>query len=175
MLGAVAVPIYFFIPGALLMKLLWPEWRIRGDEGVERLAEIIAGGVVMSATLTILVGFYLGNVGLFWVGTSEPLLEAILGGLSVLFFVIGFFRGAYSESPPRAPSLVEGPLGGEIDTEAYYTRLEEISKKERRLRHELRKAGMAETPERERLQTELAALLEERKEILKERNRVVSS
>lgn len=169
-----ALVLLFFLPGYLLMKALWPEHRVRGPGGRLWLLQVLAGGVVLSTVLSILIGFYLGNVGLFQAGPSQPYLEALLGALSAVFFVAGWFRGAFARTAP-APAPVGGEeLPAEDDTGDYWKSLEEMARTERRLRHEIRSLRKSGKDDRVPTQ-ELNALTDRRKQLQQSRESLLRS
>src|SRR5690349_781148 len=106
----------FFVPGFLVTKATFPEWRARGSDRLLRLIEYFSLGLVLSVALTILVGFGLLNLSpsRFQANWSDPVLEAILAGISVVAFGVGVLRRAWSPDPPAGPVLEEAPgTGGE--------------------------------------------------------------
>ena len=161
--GALSVLLFFFVPGYLLVRVLWPEWRLRGEKALERTLTTVALALVLSLALTILVGFVLGNAGLFYASASDPLLEAILAVLSLVLFGIGWWRGAFARTPPQPSPLAEAPLAGEEDAEEFTARWEEFARDERRLRHEIRVAGNKAPADAERARKALDDLLERRR------------
>ena len=157
-LGSLAL--FFIVPGLFLVKGLFPEWRVRPlERNGERLVEMAAAGFVTSLALTITVGFILGNgPGSFQVSSQDPLLQSLLLALTVLFFVAGWLRGAWSRVPPHAD---HGPEGSDQEARSLndtLRALEEVSRKSRRLRHELRKLPRSAAREREQIQEELERL-----------------
>lgn len=158
LLVPVALALFFFLPGYLLSRALWPEWRLQGEKALERGVLTVTSALVFSTALTVLVGFYLGNVGLFQAGPGNPLLEEVLAALSALLLVIGWWRGAFSKTPPPAPSYARVPLAGEEDLEEYVQEMASLAQEERRLVHAIRTSGKTNLRERERMESELEAL-----------------
>jgi MFS family permease len=95
----------FFFPGFTLMRLLFP----RADELDTEMGLLFQAvlGAVMSVVIAVLVGFVLGNPSLQ--GFTELNIWLFLGGLSLLFFVLGWYRGAYQFLGKLHPKL-ERPL-----------------------------------------------------------------
>ena len=169
-----ALLLFFFVPGFLLVKALWPEWRVRGPTGAENLLKLLAGGVILSTALSLLIGFYLGNTGLFQAGPSDPILEATLAGLSAAFAIAGWFRGAYARTPPTPAPIAGEVLPGEEDTLDYLASLGELGREERRLRHEVRVARKA-GQETGSVQKQLDETIARRKGLEQERERLLRS
>jgi uncharacterized membrane protein len=158
LLASVALVLFFFLPGYLLSRALWPEWRLRGEKALELGVLTVTSALVFSTALTVLAGFYLGNVGLFQAGPGNPLLEEVLAALSALLLVIGWWRGAFSKDPPPAPSYARAPLAGEEDVEEYMQEMASLAQEERRLLHAIRTTGRTNPGKRERLESELETL-----------------
>lgn len=144
----------FALPGFGITKATFPEWRIRGPEGLLRAVEITTLSLVLSVTVTILVGFGLGNLpgGLFQAGWSDPLLEAILAAISGVALTVAFLRGGFHRAGPLAPSLEPAP--GEEDPMTLVRSLDELHRRIRRLQHEIRQLK-GEDPNRAPLVAEL--------------------
>jgi uncharacterized membrane protein len=145
----------FFVPGYALAKATFPEWRVRGREALLRLLELVTLGFVLSVVLTVLVGYALlaaapGGFQAYW---TDPLLEAVLAGIAVVAFLVGWLRGAYAREPPEAAAADEVDTGDagawELSRE-----LDRLAREERRIRHELRVTGK-DSPEARRLAGEL--------------------
>jgi hypothetical protein len=151
----------FFVPGYALTKALFPEWRVRGPGGTRRLLEIVTLSFVTSIGMTIVVGYGLLDLapGGFGAGWSDPTLESILAGVSVVGIAVALVRGGFSRTPPPAKTPEVGP--GEEGAWELYRQLERLGRDERRLEHALRKA--AGNPEEvARLTRELDAVRSER-------------
>jgi hypothetical protein len=92
-----AVIFTFFLPGFLLINALYPR---KGELDPEYdMLYRISLGIVMSVALTIFSGFVLNSLGIdestgmgFF---TAPLIWTSLILLTVLFFILGWFRGAY--------------------------------------------------------------------------------
>ncbi|MDE1820267.1 MAG: DUF1616 domain-containing protein [Euryarchaeota archaeon] len=168
-LGALAL--FFFAPGYLMMKALWPEKRWKGPRGTMDALELLTGGFVASLSIFLVVGFVLGNTGTFAAAPSDPVLEGVLATFALGFLALGWIRGAYRAEPPPAPSFVEPPLPGEEDVEPLLERFQALSRREREARRELRTAqrsGRA-SGDVERLKAELQELGDKRRRMEKER------
>ena len=109
-----ALLLTFVIPGLLLVYLLYPR---RGEldreyDAVYRLTL----GIVLSIAVTVLWGFFLNSLGvnegtgLGYVQT--PYIAAGLIGLSLLFFVLGLWGGAYPWYDRLLPALARVPKPG---------------------------------------------------------------
>ena len=158
--AAAGLLLVFFLPGFALTMATFPEWRVRGPDGLLRLLEIGTLSVVLSVVLTVLAGYVLlaaapGGFQAYW---SAPVLEALLAAIAAIGFAVGAVRGAYSRVPPR-PTVPEE--AGEVGAWELLRELERLGREERRLTHQLRVAG-AQTPEGARLRAELDAVAEER-------------
>ncbi len=153
----------FFVPGYAVTKATFPEWRIRGPAATLRLLEIATLSFVTSIVLAVLVGYFLlvaGPTGFqaYW---TDPVLEAVLAGITALAFGVGWYRGAYRRDPPTGvPPEPVGESGGwELVEE-----LDRLRRDERRIRHDLRQAAAKSADsarlrsELERIQSEAAAL-----------------
>jgi hypothetical protein len=149
------VLLVFALPGYAITKATFPEWRLRGPEALLRAVEVGTLSLVLSVTVTILVGFVLGSLpgSFFQAGWSDPLLEAVLAAVTAVGLVIGVLRGGFSRVPPAGP--VPEPTPGEQDPMTLVRTLEETQRQARRLQHALRQLK-PDDPERTRLETELA-------------------
>ena len=102
---ALGLLLIFFFPGFTLMRMLFP----RADELDTEMGLLFQAvlGAVMSVVIAVLVGFVLGNPSLK--GFTELNIWLSLGGLSLLFFILGWYRGAYQFLGKLHPKL-ERPL-----------------------------------------------------------------
>jgi hypothetical protein len=136
----VGLALVFFLPGYFTTKALFPEWRVRGPDGLTRLVEIITLGFVLSVVLTIVLGYgllLLGPNG-FQASWSDPALESILAAVAAVALVAGLFRHAYAREPP--PPSGDGPDPGGEGAWELLRELEALRREERRLQHRLRVA-----------------------------------
>lgn len=142
-----ALLLTFLIPGLLLVNLLFPR---RGEldreyDAVYRLTL----GIVLSIAVTVLWGFLLNSLGvneatgLGYVQT--PYIASGLIGLSVLFFVVGWWRGAYPWMARLHPSLGRMPkpapdslLTEEERDHRIRMKLEELASERERLRRTIK-------------------------------------
>ena len=84
-----AIVILFFLPGYTFITMLFPK---RGELDLEYDQLYRIGlGMGMSIVIAILVGYVLGYYGLFYANY----LWIVFINLSLLFFLVGFYRGGY--------------------------------------------------------------------------------
>ena len=95
----------FFLPGFTLMRMLFPRAE-ELDTEMGLLFQMVIGAV-MSVVISVLIGFLLGNPLLQ--GFTALNLWLALSGLSVAFFIYGWWRGAYQFLGNLHPKL-ERPL-----------------------------------------------------------------
>jgi hypothetical protein len=152
----------FFVPGYCITKATFPEWRVRGPDGLRRLLEIATLSFVLSVVLTVLAGAILlaGGPGGFQAYWTTPFLEVFLFGIAVLAFGVAVLRGAFWVVPPSAPR--SDGSGGEEGAWELSRELDRLAHEERRLEHALRRPSQ-DDPERvrqelERVRSERAAL-----------------
>lgn len=173
-LGALAL--FFFVPGYLLVKALWPEKRWAGPGAPIVALEMVTGGFLASLGLFLVVGFVLGNTSSFAAGPGDPFLEEILLGLSAAFFVVGWFLGAYRKEAPATPSFVEPPAPGEADLGPVLDTFQGLNREERELRreiHRLRREG-GKPEELAQRREELEAVRGRRRQAEQERQRLLA-
>jgi len=117
-----------FIPGYTLVQALFPRKK-ELDEEYDFLYRMVLS-IALSWVIIILLGFFLAHpsVRLF----KEPYLSMILITFSLIFFVIGWYRGAYPfigvlfPSLARAPPGVKTPLDEFTETKEITTTLIEL-------------------------------------------------
>jgi hypothetical protein len=81
----------FFLPGFTLMRMVFPRpEELDVDMGI--LFQVVMGSV-MSIVFAVLIGFVLGSP--IVVGFNAMNLCLTLGGLTLAFFFLGWYRGAY--------------------------------------------------------------------------------
>lgn len=102
---ALGLLLVFFFPGFTLMRMLFPRPE-ELDTEMGLLFQVVVGAV-MSVVIAVLVGFVLGSPVLK--GFIALNLWLALGGLSLLFFALGWYRGAYQFLGRLHPKL-ERPL-----------------------------------------------------------------
>jgi uncharacterized membrane protein len=95
----------FFLPGFTLMRMLFPRAE-ELDTEMGLLFQMVIGAV-MSVVISVLIGFVLGSPILK--GFTSLNLWLTLGGMSVAFFIYGWWRGAYQFLGNLHPKL-ERPL-----------------------------------------------------------------
>lgn len=128
----------FFLPGFTLMRMVFPRpEELDVDMGI--LFQVVMGSV-MSIVFAVLIGFVLGSP--IVVGFNALNLWLTLGGLTLAFFFLGWYRGAYQflgrlhpklERPLPQTEIVEYNLGPlESDTLLEFQKLAKE-------RHQLRK------------------------------------
>ena len=84
-----AVIVLFFLPGYTFINMLFPK---RGELDLEYDQLYRIGlGMGMSIVISILTGYALGYYGLFY----SIYIWVVLLNLTILFYLIGFFRGGY--------------------------------------------------------------------------------
>jgi hypothetical protein len=151
----VGLLLVFALPGYGITKATFPEWRLRGPDALLRVVEVGTLSLVLSVTVTILVGFILGNLpgSFFQAGWSDPLLEAILAVITAVAFVVAVLRGGFSKTAPTGPTPEPSP--GTEDPMRLVRALEENQRQARRLQHALRQLK-SDDPSRSRLEAELA-------------------
>jgi hypothetical protein len=128
----------FFLPGFTLMRMLFPRAE-ELDTDMGLLFQMVLGSV-MSVVISILVGFVLGSP--VFKGFTATNIWLVLGTLTIVFFIIGWWRGTYQflgklhpklERPLPETDIVEYNLGPlEKDTLLEFQKLA-------RERYELRK------------------------------------
>ena len=96
-----------FIPGYTLVQALFPR-RKELDEEYDFLYRITLA-IALSWCVVIFMGFFLGHpdVRLF----KEPVLSLVLISFSAIFFVIGWYKGAYPFLGILSPRLARAPPG----------------------------------------------------------------
>lgn len=131
----------FFLPGFTLMRVLFP----RAEELDTEMGLLFQAvmGAVMSVVISVLVGFVLGNP--MFKGFIALNVWLSLGGVSILFFILGWWRGAYQflgklhpklERPLPQTDIVEynlGPLEDETLLE-----FQKLTKERHQLRKDIR-------------------------------------
>ena len=116
-----------FLPGYTLIQAMFPR-RGELDEEFDTLYRVTLG-MAMSICVVILIGFVLGNPSLGnapdWDGLSDGekgyfqtfFITLSLTVATVLFFGIGWYRGAYPWMANLHPSLARVPPGLRIESE----------------------------------------------------------
>ncbi len=165
----------FFLPGFSLINAVFPA-KGELDEDLDFLYRIVYG-IGVSVALAILLGFLLGSLqygeeGLFtarniWVG---------LISLTILFFIIGWYRGAYQWLRHLHPSLVREPASIQHKDEEYEEEIKDVKELQRLKRRqmslkkdivELEKKGGKDLHKKKNLEEELRDTEDELKELEK--------
>ena len=142
-----ALILVFVLPGLLLVNLLYPR-RGELDREYDTLYRLTLG-IVLSIAVTVLWGFVLNALGVnaaTGLGyVQAPEIAEGLVGLSVLFFVLGWWRGAYPWLARLHPSLARVPKAGPesllTDDEKDHRvrmKLEELAESRERLRRAIK-------------------------------------
>jgi hypothetical protein len=142
-----ALILVFVLPGLLLVNVLYPR-RGELDREYDTLYRLTLG-IVLSIAVTVLWGFFLNSLGV-QPGTltgyvQAPEIAEGLVGLSILFFVLGWWRGAYPWMARVHPSLARVPKAGPesllTDDEKDHRvrmKLEELAESRERLRRTIK-------------------------------------
>ncbi len=134
----VALALFFFLPGFVWVRALWPEKRFKGPQALENAVEGLTASFLVSLAFTILIGFGLGNgPGTFQAGPADPLLETILGVLTLGGLAAGWFRGGWGSRFP-VPGTGRGSLPEDLD--GTIVRFEAMEEEERELSRALKRA-----------------------------------
>lgn len=144
-----ALILVFFLPGWLLVNVLYPR-KGELDREYDALYRLTLG-IVLSIAVTVLWGFFLNSLGVQPGGVTgyvqAPEIAAGLLGLSVLFFALGWFRGAYPWMARLHPSLARTPkpaaadlFGEEERDHRTRLRLEELAERREKLRRAIKDA-----------------------------------
>jgi Protein of unknown function (DUF1616) len=157
----------FFVPGYFTTRALFPEWRLRGPTAPRRLVETLTLSFVLSVTWTVLVGYLLlttapGGFQAYW---TDPVLEGVLAGVSVVALGAGVVRGAYGRTMVPSARAEPDPAGSgawELSRE-----LDRLEREERRLRRALR-SSVGSDKERD-LQDRLATVESQTEELRRRR------
>jgi hypothetical protein len=133
----------FVLPGVALIKWMFPRPGELDQEynGIY----ILALGMTTSVCLTILVGFILGSIkpdngtGYF----DAPYIIGSLVTITVVFFILGWWRGAYPWLGLIHPSLARFPMPAEAPRttkrhDDLVARIEELTKEHDRLKREVK-------------------------------------
>ena len=134
----------FVLPGVALIKWMFPRPGELDQEynGIY----ILALGMTTSVCLTILVGFILGSLPLQEDKTGyfdAPYIIGSLVTITVAFFILGWWRGAYPWLGLIHPSLARFPMPAEAPRttkrhDDLVARIEELTKEHDRLKREVK-------------------------------------
>ncbi len=142
-----ALILVFVLPGLLLVNALYPR-RGELDREYDALYRLTLG-IVLSIAVTVLWGFFLNSLGVQPGGVTgyvqAPEIAEGLVGLSLLFFVLGWWRGAYPWMARLHPSLARVPKAGpeslltdEEKDHRVRMKLEELAESRERLRRTIK-------------------------------------
>ena len=134
----------FVLPGTMLIKAMFPRPGELDEEynGIY----VLALGMATSICLTILAGFVLGSLPVRDDGTGyfdRPLIIGSLLGMTIVFFLIGWWRGAYPwlgllhPKLARFPMPAEAPRGTKRDDELM-ARIEDLTREHDALKREVK-------------------------------------
>jgi hypothetical protein len=134
----------FVLPGVALIKAMFPRPGELDQEynGIY----VLALGMTTSVCITILVGFVLGSLPVKDDGTGyfdRPLIIGSLVGLTIAFFVLGWWRGAYPWLGLLHPKLARFPMPAEAPRstrrhDELVARIEELTREHDRLKREIK-------------------------------------
>lgn len=113
-----SVLLFFVLPGLALSRAVFPEWRFRGAGGTEHIVETAAFSLVVSVSLTVVVGFALANspgAG-FSAAWTDPILQTVLFAITVVALGVAFARGAFNREPPSGSPREPSPPARDWET-----------------------------------------------------------
>ena len=151
-----ALVLLFFLPGYLLINALYPR-KGELDREYDTLYRLTLG-FVLSIAVTVFWAFFLNSLGVNASGFGDvtaPNIAAGLIGLSVVFFVLGWWRGAYPWMVRVHPSLARLPKPGpgELLTEEERDHRVRIKLQELAERREALRRSIKDAERRMRLQS----------------------
>ena len=143
-----AIVLIFLLPGYLLVNALYPR-RGELDRDYDALYRLTLG-IVLSIATTVLWSFFLNSLGVSETGLGFVVGANIAAGLLMLsgvFFVLGWWRGAYPQLARVHPSLARAPppapadlLSTEERDHRIRLKLQDFATRRERLRREVRDA-----------------------------------
>lgn len=155
----------FFLPGYTLINAIYPGKGELDDE-LDMLYRTVYS-IGMSVSVVVIIGFILGNVGSLFVSRN---LWLSLVSLTLVFFFIGWYRGAYQSLGIISPRLTRAkPEVMEYSDESAkkVKRLQEVAKKRAALKEDLKHSKDEE--EKEKTKRELEKVEKRLKELEKDR------
>jgi hypothetical protein len=169
-----AILFWFFVPGFLLVNLIFPR-KGELDSEYDELYRV-ALGIVLSVVLVVLMGFALNSLGRQPDSTmgyfTAPYIWFSLIAMSLAFFALGWFRGAYpilgrlhprlSRLPPQDPASVMVQFPGEKEV---ILKLKDLAQRREEFRRKLKDYDRRIRTSSEEMR---AHYEERRKEILEE-------
>lgn len=154
----------FFLPGFTLINAIYPGRGELSDE-LDMLYRIVYS-IGMSVALVVIIGFVLGNVFEGFVGRN---LWLSLVSLTVVFFFIGWYRGAYQSLSfvSSRSTRVEPEIEKQIDEDAKKVkRLQELARRRAALKEDIKEF---KDENREGLERELEKVEKRLRELEKDR------
>ncbi|HEV2450057.1 MAG TPA: DUF1616 domain-containing protein [Thermoplasmata archaeon] len=146
----------FALPGYAWSRALFPEWRLRGRRALDTAVRLGTLSFVWSLAILVVVGSSLSEIPSlgFSAAWSDPRLELLLAGLTLIGFAVAALRGAFSAPGAEAPR----PDARETASPLPLLRqLDRIARDENRVRRGLRRSP-AGSEGRARLEEELERL-----------------
>jgi hypothetical protein len=143
----------FALPGYAWSRALFPEWRLRGRKALDHAVRLGTLSFVWSLAILVVVGSTLSELPSlgFSAAWSDPRLELLLAGLTLIGFAAAALRGAFS---PTLPGAEPPPGRGEGSPLPTLRQLDRLAREENRLRRALRRSP-AGSEGRSRLEEEL--------------------
>jgi hypothetical protein len=134
----------FVLPGTMLIKAMFPR-KGELDEEYNGLY-VITLGMAASVCLTILVGFVLGSMGPRDSGKGyfdAPFIAGSLAGLTIFFFIVAWYRGAFPWLGLLHPSLARFPIPAEAPRgtkrhDQLLAKIEELTKEHDHLKRKVK-------------------------------------
>lgn len=163
--------ILFFIPGYTFINALFP-----AEDELDKELDLlyrIAYSIVMSVVFVILLGYTLGNLH-FIVGYGayykSPYLWGGLLSMSIVFFLIGWYRGAYRWMSKIHPIFERpSPKSSLHDTDGFdlIEDMEKLVRKQHKLKKDIKESKKrdADKEEIDKLEDELEDTVESLKEL----------
>ncbi|NIP36675.1 MAG: DUF1616 domain-containing protein [Thermoplasmata archaeon] len=134
----------FVLPGVTLIKAMFPRPGELDQEynGIY----VLALGMTTSVCITILVGFILGSLPVDEGETGyfdRPLIIGSLVGVTIVFFVVGWWRGAYPWLGLIHPSMARFPMPSDAPRstqrhDELVAEIEELTREHDRLKREIK-------------------------------------
>lgn len=155
----------FFLPGLGLTLAVFPEWTARGPGTVRRTLETVVLAFVLSIVLTVLVGYVLLSAAPsgFQAAWSDPVLEVILAGITLVTLVLALLRGAFRRGLSVRPLPASEEGAWELSRE-----LDRLAREERSLRRDLASGRLAPA-DSDRLERQLRDVVDRSSELRRAR------
>lgn len=157
----------FALPGYAWSRALFPEWRLRGPTALDTAVRLGTLSFVWSLAILVVVGSALSEIPSlgFSAAWSDPRLELLLAGLTLIGFAVAALRGAFSAPVEPAPRASAPEDSSPLPT---LRQLDRIAREESRVRRALRRSP-AGSEGRARLEEELGRLRARSEEIRRAR------